>query len=228
MPNKLSNILFNTAGLMRSVGKNLSKEDRDWNALLKDWSQKDREKKFRTNYNDLNKNSIVFDLGGFKGQWASDIFAQYLCSIYIFEPHPIFASDIAKRFEQNEKIKLFQFGLGAKDSTISLATSAESTSMFKKGKDQVPAQLICAKTFLDTNKFKKIDLMKINIEGGEYDLLDHLIEIDWISSIKNIQIQFHNFVPNAEQRMLQIQNELSKTHNVTYSYKFFWENWTLK
>ena len=40
----------------------------------------------------------------------------------------------------------------------------------------------------------KIDLLKINIEGGEYEVLENLIENDLIKNIDNIQIQFHDFV----------------------------------
>ena len=75
---------------------------------------------------------------------------------------------------------------------------------------------------------ERIDLMKINIEGGEYDLLEHLIKTGWIDKIINIQVQFHDFVENAEARMLAIQNDLAKTHELTYQYKFVWENWRLK
>ena len=70
-----------------------------------------------------------------------------------------------------------------------------------------------------------IDLMKINIEGAEYDLLEHLIENKFVENIKDIQVQFHDFVPNAEARMKNIQAGLSKTHYLTYQYPFVWENW---
>ena len=78
------------------------------------------------------------------------------------------------------------------------------------------------------NKIERIDLMKMNIEGGEYDLLDHLIETGFIRNIENIQVQFHDFVPEAKQRMMKIQKELSKTHRLTYQYIFVWENWRRK
>jgi len=73
-----------------------------------------------------------------------------------------------------------------------------------------------------------VHFMKINIEGGEYDLLEHLLESGFISSITNIQVQFHDFVPNAEVQMNKIQHELSKTHSLTYQYPFVWENWQKK
>jgi len=70
--------------------------------------------------------------------------------------------------------------------------------------------------------------MKINIEGSEYDLLEHLLETNYVKIIKNIQVQFHDFVPNAEKRMKRIQEKLQKTHYLTYQYPFVWENWRIK
>lgn len=35
---------------------------------------------------DLNNESLVLDFGGFKGQWASDIYSRYNCRILVFEP----------------------------------------------------------------------------------------------------------------------------------------------
>ena len=67
--------------------------------------------------------------------------------------------------------------------------------------------------------------MKINIEGGEYSLLEDLISNRLVANIKDIQVQFHTFAPNALERMKNIQMELSKTHHLTYNYPFVWENW---
>jgi len=225
MANNLSKVFFKIAKASRSVGKNLTARDREWNALLRKWNQLDAEKKYRTHYPALHPQAIVFDLGGYKGQWASDIFSQYLCSVYVFEPHPEFYSKIKNRFKENDKIKIFDFGLASKDEVVTFATDADSTSMFKKGQKQVDVQLKNAQHFLEQSEITTIDLMKINIEGGEYDLLEHLIETEWIKQINNLQIQFHNFVPNAKERMIAIQNKLEQTHSTTYQYPFFWENW---
>ncbi len=77
--------------------------------------------------------------------------------------------------------------------------------------------------------FSKIELLKLNIEGGEYELLESLLENDCITYFKNIQVQFHDFLfDNAKERMTKIQEQLSKTHELTYQYEFVWENWKLK
>ncbi len=73
-----------------------------------------------------------------------------------------------------------------------------------------------------------IDLMKINIEGAEYDLLEYLIASGLVRRIRRFQIQFHDFVLDAEARMLAIQEQLASTHRVTYQFPFIWENWVSK
>lgn len=76
---------------------------------------------------------------------------------------------------------------------------------------------------------KVVDLIKINIEGGEYDLLEHLLSSGMVKRFKNIQVQFHeDVIPKAEARMRKIHDELSKTHRVTFQKIFIWENWEIK
>ena len=60
----------------------------------------------------LAHDSIVFDLGGFKGQWASDIYSRYRSKIYVFEFVPAFAEKIRKRFTGNPDIVVYPYGLG--------------------------------------------------------------------------------------------------------------------
>lgn len=229
MTNMISKIFLSISSFSRKAGNRLSSEsDKTWRNLLAKWHREDKEKQFRTNYNKLDSSSIVFDLGGYEGQWASDIFSQYLCAIHVFEPHPKFAKAISNRFDNNKQVTIYDFGLSAEDQQVTFSTDADSTSMFKKGNDSVEVQLKCAQTFLTNNSIDYIHLMKINIEGGEYDLLEHLIDTDYINNIQDIQVQFHHFVPKAKERMLAIQKKLEKTHKLTYQFEFFWENWTLK
>jgi len=223
----LADSLLKTSLVFRRLGQRLS-EDKEWAASLKKWKKLDREKAYRTNYPNLNSESVVFDLGGYQGQWASDIYAQYLTKIYVFEPHPVYTKNIKKRFQKNKNIQVFDYGLGAKDEQMMLSTDEESSSVFAEGKNQVAIQIKTAATFMQNYQIDKIDLMKINIEGGEYQLLDHLISTGLIKNIKDIQIQFHHFVPDAENLMADLHKRLAKTHETTYFYKFFWENWTLK
>lgn len=178
----------------------------------------------------LNENSIVFDMGGFVGQWASDLFAKYCCRIHIFEPVSEFADDIKKRFSANYKIIVHNFGLSDSTKQVAIKLDKEGSTVYKKGSEceRTTVNLIKAEDFLKQNSVEHIDLMKINIEGGEYDLIEHLIETGFIKKITDLQVQFHNFVPEAIERMHKIQGELQETHYITYQYPFVWENWHLK
>jgi len=73
-----------------------------------------------------------------------------------------------------------------------------------------------------------VDLLKINIEGGEYELLESIVEDEYlISRIKNIQVQYHTFVKNHVERRSFINSNLEKTHTRTWNYDWVWENWKI-
>ena len=81
---------------------------------------------------DLNSSSLVFDLGGYEGQWASDIYSRFRCTIHIFEPVETYAENIRKRFAKNAQIKVHPFSLGSKDAEISIGLGNDGSSVFKK------------------------------------------------------------------------------------------------
>lgn len=192
-----------------------------------EWFKIHGDKTLRLQYN-LDSSSLVFDLGGYWGQWASDIFAMYGCTIHVFEPVMDFAERIEKRFSGNKKIFIHRFGLSNENRLVKISFNEDSSSIYKPGNNYRNAHLLKATDFIKERHIERIHLMKINIEGGEYDLLEHLIFTGYINKINDIQVQFHDFIPNAEQKMLLIQNELEKTHRLTYQYPFVWENWSLK
>jgi FkbM family methyltransferase len=147
--------------------------------------------------------------------------------MFVFEPFKLYAKKIEHRFKTKSKIKIFDFGLSNANMITKLNINNDASSLFTSGGETVEIKLVKADDFLTSMHIDHIDLMKINIEGGEYDLLEYLIKKNIVDIIGNIQIQFHDFIPNAEERMLEIQNQLKLTHKLTYQYVFVWENWTL-
>lgn len=190
--------------------------------------QRDRGDATRRLDYDLDAGAIVLDLGGYEGQWSSDIFGRFACSIHIFEPVPEFADRIAARFAANPKIRLHRVGLAARSGTATLTLAADASSAHAPAAAGAPRRtitLVAAADLFRDQRFETVDLMKINIEGGEYDLLEHLIDSGLIHRIRELQIQFHDFVPDAARRMEAIQTGLARTHAPTWQYRFVWENW---
>lgn len=182
----------------------------------------------RLNYDQLDEKSLVFDIGGYLGQWTSDIFAKYQCHVHIFEPIENHIRFIKDRFKFNEKINIHHFGLGGNSGEFMMSIDNDGSSLYTKQKDCETVVIKKASDFIRENNIEYISLMKINIEGEEYALMENLIEEGLISIIGDIQIQFHSFVPEAKARMQAIWERLSDTHVLTYQYEFVWENWTRK
>jgi len=177
----------------------------------------------------LNNNSVVFDVGGYEGSWSEQIFCKYGCNIYIFEPVNKFYKEIMEKFIKNDKVQVYNFGLGGKNDEVIFNINGNSSSGFvtQNGHSE-KVKINSVIKFIEKNGIKNIDLIKINIEGGEYELLEKFIETGWISKILNVQVQFHDFVPDAYNRMTKIQEKLKLTHDLTYHYEFVWENWKLR
>lgn len=182
----------------------------------------------RTEY-PLAPDSVVFDLGGYRGDWAVEMFSRYGCRIYVFEPVPEYFHRIRRRFERNDRIKAFPFGLGSASMDCTVNVAEEGSSVFAspnvRGNAVTNIRIECFSDFIRSAGIDAIDLMKVNIEGGEYDLLEHVLASGFAAKIGDLQIQFHDFVPDAERRMRAIQRRLAETHDLTYQYEFVWENW---
>ena len=193
------------------------------------WLKAKGDKTLRLDY-DLTEQSVVLDVGGFEGQWASDVFGKYLCDVHIFEPVTEHFEGISQRFLRNKRIHLYPFGLGASRRKESIAVAGDASSFVRLQPEgtQLLIDVVAAAEFLNENFPQTIDLVKINIEGAEYELLEHLISQRIVCRLKNIQVQFHDFVPHAPARMLEIQKCLALTHELTYQFPFVWENWQLK
>ena len=127
--------------------------------------------------------------------------------------------------------RIFQFSgqeLGQKfPVTIDrFASRIESTGSTAKPTEKI--QLRSFTEFTTENSISTIDLLKINIEGAEFPLLESLETNGDLRKIKCLLIQFHAFADNAIERRKNLQEALSKTHVKLFDYPFVWECWKLK
>lgn len=201
---------------------NILKDVRTINAQK--WFKDKGDSTLRVEY-PLNENSIVFDVGGYRGEWADDIYTRYKSEVHVFEPVQEFADIMRGKFKGNEKIIINQVGLYSEDKEVKISMLDDGSSIFKEGESVEKIKLVDILGYLKDNNVQKIDLLKLNIEGAEFDLLDYLIANDWIKYIENIQVQFHLNIDDASGRRESIRNAFQKTHELTYDYPFIWENW---
>ena len=173
---------------------------------------------------DLDSNSIFFDVGGFEGDYTDKILNQYDCKSYIFEPHPEYFAKLQKKFMNKNNVKLFNYGLGGETKNLFLTDDSESS----KVTDKKTELKIGVRDITEVTKelsIENIDLLKLNIEGMEYELLEKLIRTGEIRKIDKLKIQFHESIPNAELWREKIRNELKNTHKEIWTYYMVWERW---
>lgn len=184
-----------------------------------DWVAAGHDRTLRLDY-DLGPSSVVFDLGGYEGQWAADIRARYGCTVHVFEPVVSFARRIERRFAHDASVHVHPFGLAGSTRVDTIHLDADGSSLFGTG-EPVEIQLVHAAGHLRHD----VDLVKVNIEGGEFELLEHLVATGLVERVRELQVQFHEHVPHAEARMRRLQAALARTHRKTWGVDFVWENW---
>ena len=76
------------------------------------WNADGGDSQFRFDY-ELTPESVVLDVGGYEGQWATDLYARQRCRIHIFEPVPAFADAIRERFSGNGDVSVHTYAIGS-------------------------------------------------------------------------------------------------------------------
>jgi len=178
----------------------------------------------------LTPSSVVLDVGGYHGEFVNGIYSKYQCNVHCFEPVWQYYDILTNKYGDTPKIKIYKKGLADKTSEETIYVNGDATSTHIKVSDNTQIiKLQSIKEFLDEAGITDVDLIKINIEGGEYPLLEFMIANNIINKFKDIQVQFHNTLPGFRERMDNIKADLTKTHSPTYQYfdgdNPIWENW---
>jgi len=187
----------------------------------KKWIEDDGESKYRFNFN-LNENSIVFDVGGYVGDWSDEIYRRYECTIHVFEPIQQFLDIINKKLSDNKKILVHSIALSDVTGLYPVSVIGDQSTLYVN-ENKMNIWCMDILKFMNDHKIKEVDLIKINIEGEEYKLLDRMISTDIMKRFKNIFLQFHVIDENSLTNRHRIVNEILKTHKEIYSYPFVWE-----
>ena len=90
---------------------------------------------------------------------------------------------------------MFEYGLGKTNQKLYL-TDESSGSRIVDYKAEYKISIKDINEVIDVLDIVKIDLLKLNIEGSEYELLDHLIDTGTIEIVESLLVQFHENVPD--------------------------------
>lgn len=206
----------------------------EWNDLRVSDVQKNRGWDEDLRYDHvLTPEDVVWDVGAHEGEFAARIHCQYGCTVRMFEILPRLHELLTRRFTL-EAFKIEGYGLGASDLDVRVDDNGDRTSLLLPD----PWQEMVTIRRVSGILHEPIALMKVNIEGGEYDLIDDLIDADKIVLVKHLQVQFHHWVfmedgalfevPNALERYVQVTTALAQTHQRDWGIPWVWESWSLR
>ncbi len=127
-----------------------------------------------------------------------------------------FAALLDHRFDANPSIHVHCEGVGreTREETIFLQGDASTTTHGGRTPDaeSVVVRIRRITDVIDALSVRQVDLLKLNIEGGEYEVLDCLLKAGYLERITNLQVQFRSFSDDSERRRNAIQDLLRSTH----------------
>lgn len=194
-----------------------------------EWYEQDPEESALVDFA-LDSTSVVLAVGAYRGDWVSEIFSRYVCTVHAFEPVPAFAKALRDRFERNPHVVVHPEGLAASSRTDEIfvqgnASSLSATAPRTRAAEALQVHLRAATDAIDAIGIETIDLLMVNIEGAEYEVLDQLLAEGYLARIHNLLIQFHDFIPQADERRRAIRYLLQQSHEETFCVPFVWEGW---
>ena len=168
---------------------------------------------------EVEPNDVVLDIGASLGPFTYSILHKNPKHVFCFEPSKKEFKTLVKNTIGNPVTQIFK-GIGPENSII------ENSQLFG-GENEMES--IKFSTFIDLYSIEKIDFMKTDCEGGEYDIFNDE-NIDYIlSNVKKITGEWHlNSLENKNKFRNFRDNYLTKFKNYEiYSIDGFDIKWDL-
>jgi FkbM family methyltransferase len=168
----------------------------------------------------LNSNATIVDLGSHLGEFSSEISKMFGCNCYAVEAFP----ELYTKIQTNGLIKKYNYAICKHNDSIifSVSNNLEASHIIQKkdeSKNSIIVQGITFKDFINKYHITNIDLLKIDIEGAEIDLFDSIND-ETLTNIKQLTIEFHDFVFPVKKEVKSIIKRLKKLG--FYCIKFSW------
>jgi len=174
----------------------------------------------------LEPGAVVIDAGAYVGEWAENLLRRTTPVIHAFEPSPGALDQLRARMVDEPDVHVHPYGLGGTDEIAMLDDAGPGSSIIHSGTAiGTEVEVRDVVTVLDELGLDHVDLLKVNIEGAEYDLFDRLGEAGWLERIGVISVQFHEWIPNAHRRRRKVRRAFARTHTETWGYPWIWELW---
>lgn len=145
----------------------------------------------------VNERLTIFDVGANRGEYCKRILNTFPnCTIFAFEPSPTTFSLLEKNLEDEPRVKVFDFGLGENMEQRSLYKESQYAKIGSLTKlnvsDDRYTENVSIRTIdqvAEDLQLNSIDLLKIDVEGHEFEVMRGGTGIIEMNKVKLIQFE---------------------------------------
>lgn len=171
----------------------------------------------------LNNESIIYSFGvGEDISFEKDIIKDHQCRVYSFDPTPKSINWVKKQ-QLPTGLRFFEYGLDSKTSYVDFNLPKNkdyiSGSIAKHLNvdinDKILVQVKCLSDITKELEHNHIDVLKIDIEGSEYEVIDSILSSQ--IEIKQILVELHErFFPDGKSKTTEFLKKMKD-----YGYNIF-------
>jgi len=174
----------------------------------------------------LTSDGIVLDFGGYVGDYSASLVRAYGCRIEVFEPIRSFAQQLRGRFSGDSNVSIHECGIASQRETRVFRISQDATGAFATGEPQ--EVVFEAVEYVNRVAAGPIDLIHINIEGGEYELIPCLADAGVLERAARVFVQFHRAGAASTENRQHCERILATHHDMLWDYDWLWQAWLRK
>jgi FkbM family methyltransferase len=187
-----------------------------------------------TRHFDVNPGDVVFDIGSSWGPFTFSILNKNPKEVHCFEPNEAIFKTSVNNLDGYDNVILNNIGIGRSTAeNVSLSgvfndkLNEDKESLLWSSSDLV--NTIKFSDYIKQHNIEKIDFLKTDCEGGEYDIFNNE-NLEWIvNNVKSVSGEFHTVTQETKEKFKHFRDlYLTKAVNInvfTYSVQGF-EYWT--
>lgn len=172
-------------------------------------------------------NYPVIDIGCHKGDFIEKrLILEPTKHYFGYEPIAEFYESCLEKFKQYENVKILNFALSNTSGFTTFCKNGDATGAKQTLGEEIRVEL---RDIAKENIFsRQLSLVVCNIEGGEYDLVNQLVQKNMIKNIELFLVQTHEIDEFSKKKMKKMRTDLAKTHYPKFTYDFIWDLWIRK
>ena len=182
----------------------------DWGGfnpeLISTFKLEFEKKKIYERYYKIKPNDIVVDIGASVGSFTYSILNKNPKSVYCVEPsRELFGSLVRNTSKFTTKTPIVYVNKAISDNREDVKIFSGNQNVYGGNNN---FETIKFKEFIDEYGIKKIDFLKLDCEGGEYDIFNEE-NIDWIlQNVSNIAGEFHLTYPGCKDKFFYFRDNI--------------------